>query len=105
MIALVVTPEGLPLAVHSYLARTPSRLLAVQLEDVLGVEEQANLPGTQWEYPNWRRKLPISLGAFPMNASFRDLTLQSCNHLTRFPNLPRYIWPNFLQYLCERQTD
>jgi 4-alpha-glucanotransferase len=46
-------------AVHSFLARTPARLLMVQLEDVLGVEEQANLPGTIDEHPNWRQKLPL----------------------------------------------
>jgi (1->4)-alpha-D-glucan 1-alpha-D-glucosylmutase len=48
-------------ALHSYLARTPSRLFAVQLEDVLGVREQANLPGTVEEQPNWRRRLPLAL--------------------------------------------
>jgi len=45
-------------AVHSFLALTPARLLMVQLEDVLGLEEQANLPGTIDEHPNWRQKLP-----------------------------------------------
>ena len=37
------------------LARTPSRLVAVQLEDLIGMAEQANLPGTIDEHPNWRR--------------------------------------------------
>ena len=48
-------------AIHAYLAHTPSRLLVVQLEDVLGVREQANMPGTVDEQPNWRRKLPLTL--------------------------------------------
>jgi (1->4)-alpha-D-glucan 1-alpha-D-glucosylmutase len=48
-------------AIHSYLACTPSRLFVVQLEDVLGVREQANLPGTVEEQPNWRRRLPLAL--------------------------------------------
>jgi (1->4)-alpha-D-glucan 1-alpha-D-glucosylmutase len=51
------TPE-LALAAHRYVARSPARLLMVQLEDVLGVTEQVNLPGTTIEHPNWRRKLP-----------------------------------------------
>jgi (1->4)-alpha-D-glucan 1-alpha-D-glucosylmutase len=55
-----LTPE-LGGAVQLYLARTPARLLAVQLEDVLGVASQVNLPGTIDEHPNWRRKLPLSL--------------------------------------------
>ena len=40
-----------------YLARTPSALNAVQYEDVLGELNQPNMPGTQDEHPNWRRKL------------------------------------------------
>ena len=55
-----MTPE-LTAAVHAYLAHTPSRLMVVQPEDVLGVREQANMPGTVEEQPNWRRKLPLTL--------------------------------------------
>jgi len=56
--ALEVTNE-LVEAVYCFLARTPGRLLMVQLEDLLGVEDQVNLPGTVDEHPNWRRKLPV----------------------------------------------
>ncbi|HSI02912.1 MAG TPA: 4-alpha-glucanotransferase, partial [Myxococcota bacterium] len=55
-------------AIYTYLARTPSWLLAVQLEDALDVLDQANLPGTVHEHPNWRRRLPMGvaeLGASP----------------------------------------
>ena len=34
-----------------------ARLGLVQIEDVLGESEQANLPGTIDEHPNWRRRL------------------------------------------------
>jgi (1->4)-alpha-D-glucan 1-alpha-D-glucosylmutase len=44
---------------HAFLARTPAKLMAVQPEDVFELEEQANLPGTVDEHPNWRRKLPV----------------------------------------------
>jgi 4-alpha-glucanotransferase len=68
-------PEGVPLdpyavpeltqalayALQLYLARTPSALLMIQLEDIFGVREQANLPGTTTAHPNWRRKLPVTL--------------------------------------------
>jgi 4-alpha-glucanotransferase len=47
-----------PAALHRHLARTRSRLALVQIEDALGLEAQANLPGTRDEYPNWRRRLP-----------------------------------------------
>jgi 4-alpha-glucanotransferase len=48
-------------AMLEFLARTKSRLLAVSLEDLLGVAEQPNIPGTVDEHPNWRRKLPVGL--------------------------------------------
>ena len=55
-----LTP-ALALALQRFVARTPSALLAVQPEDVFGAVEQANLPGTTFEHPNWRRKLPVAL--------------------------------------------
>jgi len=48
-------------AVAAYLARTPSRLLVVALEDILGLLDQPNVPGTVHEHPNWRRRLPVAL--------------------------------------------
>ncbi len=57
----VMTPE-LVQAVYAYLARSPSKLLLVQMEDGLGVAEQPNLPGTtEAVYPCWRLKLPLEL--------------------------------------------
>jgi 4-alpha-glucanotransferase len=55
-------------AMHAALARAGSALVAVQIEDVLAMADQTNLPGTVDSYPNWRRKLPVageSLGADP----------------------------------------
>ncbi len=46
---------------HAFLARTPSKVLMVQPEDVFELVEQANLPGTVDQHPNWRRKLPVAL--------------------------------------------
>jgi 4-alpha-glucanotransferase len=48
-------------SVVHYLAATPAKLLAVALEDVLEVREQANMPGTIDIHPNWRRKLPLEI--------------------------------------------
>jgi 4-alpha-glucanotransferase len=48
-------------AVARYLAATPSRLVVVSIEDVLGVLNQPNLPGTVDEHPNWRQRLPLPL--------------------------------------------
>src|SRR5262249_29840835 len=48
-------------SVARYLADTRSRLLVVSMEDVLGLRDQVNLPGTTHEHPNWRRRLPVVL--------------------------------------------
>jgi 4-alpha-glucanotransferase len=50
-------------AVAGFLARTKSRLLAISLEDLLGVVEQPNIPGTVNEHPNWRQRLPMTIDA------------------------------------------
>jgi (1->4)-alpha-D-glucan 1-alpha-D-glucosylmutase len=72
-LADALSAEGLPAspesaapieAIYRFLARTPSYLLMVQPEDLLGEAEPQNVPGTTSEYPNWRRKLPVSAKEF-----------------------------------------
>jgi len=48
-------------AILVYLARSRARLTLVQIEDIAGEGEQANLPGTTEAHPNWRRRLPSPL--------------------------------------------
>ena len=48
-------------AILIYLARSRARLMLIQLEDVVGEAEQANLPGTIDTHPNWRRRMSCSL--------------------------------------------
>jgi (1->4)-alpha-D-glucan 1-alpha-D-glucosylmutase len=56
-----------------YLARSPAQVMVVQLEDVLGVPDQANLPGTVDQHPNWRRKLPLALERLPEDERLVEL--------------------------------
>ncbi len=65
--------EDLTLALHAFLARTPSALRAVQLDDALGVLEQQNMPGTVDEYPNWRRRLPVTVDALAAQPLLRRI--------------------------------
>ena len=44
-------------AAHAYAARTPSLLAMAQVDDLAGEAVAVNLPGTDRERPNWRRKL------------------------------------------------
>lgn len=53
--------EDIILAVHRFLARTPSQLMLVNVADIMGAIDQLNLPGTVNEHPNWRHKLPATL--------------------------------------------
>lgn len=41
-----------------FLGHTRAPLVLLPLEDALGIDEQANLPGTTDTHPNWRRRLP-----------------------------------------------
>ncbi|MDX1679040.1 4-alpha-glucanotransferase, partial [Arsukibacterium sp.] len=60
---------------HLYLAATPARLMAYQLEDLLLVATPVNIPGTSTEYPNWRRKLPIEFEQALQQSELRELIL------------------------------
>lgn len=49
-------------AAIAHVARAPSALAVVPLEDLLGLDEQPNLPGTITEHPNWRRRMARPTG-------------------------------------------
>ena len=48
-------------SVHAILAGSSAKMVSVQLDDILGVSEAQNLPGTIGAHPNWRRKYEISV--------------------------------------------
>jgi glycogen operon protein len=58
---------GLPLAasvaaaVHGFVAATPALLALIQADDLAGEMVAVNLPGTDHERPNWRRRLDIDV--------------------------------------------
>jgi 4-alpha-glucanotransferase len=53
--------QDLANALHLYLARSRTILVALQIEDLLGMSDPVNVPGTDREYPNWQRKLTVDL--------------------------------------------
>ena len=53
--------QDLANALHLYLARSRTILVALQIEDLLGMSDPVNVPGTDREYPNWQRKLSADL--------------------------------------------
>ncbi|MDD5641009.1 MAG: 4-alpha-glucanotransferase, partial [Syntrophales bacterium] len=54
-------PEAVRSGVLEFLAKSKAVLLEVRLEEIFGVASPQNLPGTISEYPNWRRKLPLTI--------------------------------------------
>ena len=63
--------DDLVRAAYRFLARTPAKLVLVQLDDVLGERDAVNVPGTAFEYPNWRRKNALDLNAIASDARVR----------------------------------
>jgi 4-alpha-glucanotransferase len=49
--------DDFTVALYGYLAKTPARLIAVNLAEAAGETRSQNMPGTCDEYPNWR--LPL----------------------------------------------
>ncbi len=54
-------PQTFVDAALTHIAGTPCALAIVTLEDLLGLIEQPNIPGTVTEHPNWQRRLEAPL--------------------------------------------
>ena len=50
-------------AIHRYACATPSALVLLQADDLAGETEALNLPGTDRERPNWRRRIGVDANA------------------------------------------
>ncbi len=61
-----------------YILATPCLLALVNYEDLSGETEQQNLPGSTWQYPNWRRKWNGTVEELgPLAERFRELVERS----------------------------
>lgn len=67
------TAEDVLLGAHRFLARSPARIVMMQIEDAIGEVLPVNVPGTADQYPNWRRKLSLDLEAIGCDARFTRL--------------------------------
>ncbi|MFB6327466.1 4-alpha-glucanotransferase [Pantoea deleyi] len=70
--------KALNRAMQRYLADSHSALLGLQPEDWLDMAAPVNIPGTSDEYPNWRRKLSMTIEEMfsdpETHSLLRDLT-------------------------------
>jgi len=53
--------EAVAHAIHLYLARTSAALAVLQAEDLVGMADPVNVPGTSDEHANWQRKMACSI--------------------------------------------
>jgi len=73
------TQPDLLLQLQKVLAKSPSCMHVVQLEDLLNELDQANLPGTVTEHPNWRRRLGKSLEQILSSENLDNSLQQICS--------------------------
>jgi 4-alpha-glucanotransferase len=60
-------------AIHLYLAKSTSLLAVLQLEDLAGMTEPVNVPGTSVEHANWQRKMSTTAEAIFARDEVREL--------------------------------
>jgi 4-alpha-glucanotransferase len=70
-------------AILSYLARSRARLMLIQCEDIVDETEQANLPGTTNQHPNWRRRLALDLDQIIDGGRFARITATATENRLR----------------------
>jgi 4-alpha-glucanotransferase len=68
-----MTPE-LCIAIYTFLSFTPCKLLMVSLDDLLGMLNQQNMPGTVDEHPNWMQKTPVIFDTIEKDKRFSLLS-------------------------------
>lgn len=76
-------------AVVGFLASTPSMLILLSIEDLTKETDQQNLPGSTWQYPNWRRKVKFTVEELRGNPLARDFTFMFREWLRRTKRLIR----------------
>ncbi|MDR3510303.1 MAG: glycogen debranching protein GlgX [Caulobacteraceae bacterium] len=59
--ATTVSASDVTVAIHAFVASTPSFLAVAQVEDLAGERSAINLPGTDRQRPNWRRRVATPL--------------------------------------------
>lgn len=59
--------------VVAFPAATPTRLVSIAVEDVLGITDQINVPGTATEHSNWRRRWSVSLEELASDQRLRHM--------------------------------
>ncbi|MBL8173134.1 MAG: 4-alpha-glucanotransferase [Bryobacterales bacterium] len=70
-------------AVIGFMVRTPSIVMVLNQEDLTKETEQQNLPGSTWQYPNWKRKMKYSVEQLRADKAALDFAGMFRNWLDR----------------------
>jgi 4-alpha-glucanotransferase len=73
-------------AIHTYLADAAAAIVMAQIDDLTREISPVNMPGTTSEYPNWRRRLSMTLEEMPASLDALATTFQA-KRSRIFPNL------------------
>ena len=60
---------------HAFVAKTPCAIMLVQADDLTQETEPLNVPGTDTERPNWRRRLSVAVEAIADLATSKTVTV------------------------------
>ena len=65
--------DELARAIQLYLARSAAALAVLQVEDLIGMTDPVNVPGTSDEHPNWQRKITTTIEEVFEDAAVAEL--------------------------------
>lgn len=68
-----VLSQSVAAAIHAWVASSPSCLMLAQVDDLAGEEDAVNLPGTDHERENWRRRIALPVEALAEDALARRI--------------------------------
>jgi 4-alpha-glucanotransferase len=83
--ALPAYSAALSRAVHAYLGLSSANIALVQIEDLIGMIDPVNVPGTDKEHPNWQRKVTEDTEEIFARAEVLDI-LDAVNRARRGEN-------------------
>jgi 4-alpha-glucanotransferase len=60
-------------AIHAYLGLSSANIAMLQIEDLIGMTDAVNVPGTDREHANWQRKVAMDTAAIFASEDVRDI--------------------------------
>lgn len=89
--ALPPWSAALSRAVHAFLGLSNANVALIQIEDLIGMVDPVNVPGTDREHPNWQRKVTVDTRDIFARSDARDiLRAMDIARTGQNPNQPQF---------------